>query len=511
MLERKGVKVENKYNDNILEMSGINKSFSGVAVLKDVQLNVKKGTVHALMGENGAGKSTLMKILLGIYSKDSGKIIYDGKEVFFNNPRQALDNGIAMIHQELSTVRDLKVYENIFLGKEIKFGRCIIKNDKAMIDETRNLFESIGINISANVKMGSLSVAMQSMCEIAKAVSYNAKLIIMDEPTSALTEQEVEMLFKIIKKLKNNGISIIYISHKMDEIFEICDELTVFRDGRYIDSFPVKGTTRNELIRLMVGRSIENLFPKETVPIGDVYLKVDNLTKEGEFEDVSFEVRKGEIFGIAGLVGAGRTELAETIFGVRKKTGGKVFVNGKEVNVHSPRDAIKAGMSLVTEDRKLNGCFLPLSVKQNIIMASLGKYAKASFVNRRKVKATSEKMVEEMKVKTASIETLMKNLSGGNQQKVLIARWLLNDPDILIFDEPTRGIDVGSKEEIYKLLAKFAEAGKCIIMISSELPEVMGISDRILVMHEGTATGILNRDEFSQDKIMKYATNTIDE
>lgn len=498
-------------SDYILEMSGINKSFSGVHVLHDVQLNVKKGTVHALMGENGAGKSTLMKILLGIYSKDSGKIIYDGNEVTFSNPRSALDHGIAMIHQELSTVRDLKVYENIFLGKEIRLGHSILKNDKAMQIETQKLFDGIGININPNTKMRSLSVAMQSMCEIAKAISYNAKLIIMDEPTSALTDAEVDMLFKIIRKLKADGISIIYISHKMDEIFEICDELTVFRDGKYIDSFAVKDTTRNELIRLMVGRSIENLFPKKIVPLGDVFFEVKDFSRNGEFKNVSFQVRRGEIFGIAGLVGAGRTELVETIFGVRKKTSGKIFINGKETEVHSPEEAIKAGMSLVTEDRKLSGCFLPLSVKQNIVMASLDKYSKGSFVNRKKVKEVSESMVKEMRVRTPSIETLMKNLSGGNQQKVLISRWLLNDPDILIFDEPTRGIDVGSKEEIYKLLSKFAEEGKCVIMISSELPEVMGISDRIMVMHEGIATGILNREEFSQNTIMRYATNTLEE
>lgn len=494
--------------DYILEMSGIGKSFSGVPALTDVELRVRRGTVHALMGENGAGKSTMMKILLGIYRRDKGTVVFDGKEVHYKDPKEALDDGLAMIHQELSTVQDLKVYENIFLGKEICYKGTLLKNNRAMVEETRKLFERLEIVIDPNEKMRNLSVAKQQLCEIAKAISYNAKLIIMDEPTSAITEAEVAHLFRIIRKLLSEGISIIYITHKMDEVFEISDDISVFRDGCYIGSKTAKEMTYDELIQMMVGRTITNIFPKEECEIGDVYLKVEDLSRKGEFEHVSFEVRKGEIFGFAGLMGAGRTEVVETLFGVRKKDSGRIWVGGKEVTIKTPRDAIACGFSLVTEDRKKNGCFLPLSVRMNTVSASLGQHGKGVFLDYKKTVESAEKMKGVLSIKTPNVHTIISNLSGGNQQKVLIGRWLLTDPDILIFDEPTRGIDVGSKSEIHKLLSNLAKQGKCVIIVSSEMPEVMGMSDRLLVMSEGKVKGIIEREEFSQEKIMQYATGT---
>lgn len=497
-------------NGYILQISGINKSFSGVPALTDVGFNVRRGTVHALMGENGAGKSTMMKILLGIYTRDSGKIVFDGREVYYKNPRAALADGLAMIHQELSTVRDLKVYENIFLGKEICHKGFPLKNDSAMRAETKALFDRLEISISPDAKMGTLSVAQQQLCEIAKAVSYNAKLVIMDEPTSAITGVEVERLFKIIRKLREDGVSIIYITHKMDEVFEISDDISVFRDGHFIGTSSAKEMSIDDMIGMMVGRKISNIFPKEECEIGEEYFRVEGLSRKGEFEDVSFSVRRGEIVGLAGLMGAGRTEVVETIFGARKKTSGKVYVGGKEINVKMPKDAIKAGIGLVTEDRKYSGCFLQLSIRLNTVMASLAQHCKGVFVQKKMTVESAEAMKEKLAVKAPSIETIISNLSGGNQQKVLIGRWLLTEPDILIFDEPTRGIDVGSKAEIHRMLSNQAKQGKCVIMVSSELPEVMGMSDRILVMHEGKMTGLIERKDFSQEKIMRYATGIVD-
>ena len=494
----------------ILEASGICKAFPGVIALSDVDLRVRKGTVHALMGENGAGKSTMMKILLGIYSRDSGKIIFNGKEVHYKGPREALDDGLAMIHQELSTVQELKVYENIFLGKEICLKGLWIKNDKAMHEAALQLFNRLEIDIDPDAKMKTLSVAKQQLCEIAKAISYNAKLIIMDEPTSAITETEVAHLFKIIRKLRDEQVSIIYITHKMDEVFEISDDISVFRDGQYIGTKAASDITYDELIQMMVGRTITNIFPKEEAEIGEVYLKVEGLSRNNEFHDVSFEVRRGEIFGLAGLMGAGRTEVVETLFGVRKKSAGKIYVDGKEARIKSPSDAIRYGFCLLTEDRKQSGCFLSLSVRLNTVAASLSKHAKGPFIMRKMTVHSAEEMKKLLSIKTPGINTPISNLSGGNQQKVLVGRWLLTSPDILIFDEPTRGIDVGSKSEIHKLLTNLAKQGKCVIIVSSEMPEVMGMSDRILVMSEGKAVGIIERKDFSQEKIMRYATGTAD-
>lgn len=495
--------------DYILKMEHITKTFPGVVALDDAHLRVKKGTVHAVMGENGAGKSTLMKILLGIYKQDSGTIWFNGSERNFSGPHDALDNSLAMIHQELSGVRQLTVAQNIYLGKEPLFKGTGIINYKKMRDGTKELMKSLNLSIDPNKKMGDLSVSMQQMCEIAKAVSRDADLIVMDEPTSAITETEVELLFKIIRDLTARGITIIYITHKMDEVFKICDEISVFRDGKYIDTVAVSNTTREQLIEMMVGRAITNMFPKEEVEIGDVLLKVDGLGKDGLFENVSFDLRRGEILGVAGLIGAGRSEVMETLFGLRKRTSGKVYIEGEEVQINSPKQAIKRKIALLTEDRKYDGCFLPLSVRVNIVIAALNEICKGWFVNKRAVEEKANQMKDAMNIKTPSLDQIINNLSGGNQQKALVGRWLLTNPSILIIDEPTRGIDVGAKSEIHKLITELAKQGKGIIMISSELPEILGMSDRVLVMCEGRLTGIINANEATQEKIMHYATSRI--
>ncbi|MGI6176283.1 MAG: sugar ABC transporter ATP-binding protein [Christensenellales bacterium] len=492
--------------DYILKMEHICKEFPGVIALDDVQLHVKKGTVHAIMGENGAGKSTLMKVLLGIYKKDAGTINFRGEAINFKGPSDALQKGIAMIHQELSTVQDLTVAENIFLGKELTLGKTMFTRKKAMVKKTKELFGRLNMDIDAKSKMRYLSVAQQQMCEIAKAISYNADLIIMDEPTSAITETEVEHLFSIIRDLVEHGITIIYITHKMDEVWQITDEITVYRDGKYIGNVSTQETTRDQLVEMMVGRQISDQFPKEHVEIGDVYLRVEGLSREGEFEDVSFDVHRGEILGVAGLMGAGRSEIMETLFGVRKKSSGKIFIDGKEIRINNPSDAIKNNMALLTEDRKRSGCFLPLSVRLNTYVAAIQSVAKGPLVDYKKTVAVSEDMKNKLSIKTPSLEQKIVNLSGGNQQKVLVGRWLLTKPDILIIDEPTRGIDVGAKAEIHKLICSLAKEGKCVIMISSELPEILGMSDRIMVVSGGKVTGFLNADEATQEKILLYAT-----
>ncbi len=489
-------------NEYILEMKDIVKEFPGVRALKGVQLKVRPGTVHTLMGENGAGKSTLMKCLTGIYKATSGTIIYDGKEVSFNNTLQAMNAGISMIHQELSPVPERSVCDNVWLGRYPKKGLIIDK--KKMRKECLELFDRLGLDLDPDTKMGDLTVAKMQMVEIAKAVSYNSKIVIMDEPTSALTDNEVEHLFRIIADLKAKNVAIIYISHKMDEIFRISDEITVYRDGEFIDSKPASELDIDSLIALMVGRKMDDMFPKVDCPIGDVVLKVENLSSGKAVKNVSFELHKGEILGFAGLVGAGRTETVETIFGMRKKTGGRILKDGKELHISSPEDAIKNKIGLVTEDRRGNGIVGLLSVRDNTVIANMKQYGLP--LKHRKIEADAEKYTRMLNVKTPTLDTPIRNLSGGNQQKVLVARWLLTDPDILIVDEPTRGIDVGAKAEIHSILTKLAGEGKAIIMISSEMPEVIGMSDRIVIMHEGTMTGIVNRNEMSQELIMKYAT-----
>jgi inositol transport system ATP-binding protein len=497
--------VVTKVTEYILELENITKEFPGVKALDNIQLKVKKGTVHGLMGENGAGKSTLMKIIFGIYTPDKGTIKFKGKELKVSGPKEAVKNGISMIHQELSPVPHMTVAENIFLGREFSFGKTGWVNNKKMVEESRKLFETLNINIDPTTKMKDLSIANMQMVEIATAVSYNADLIIMDEPTSAITDKEVDQLFGIIRSLQAKGVTIIYISHKMDEIFKICDELTVFRDGKYIGTKGASEIDQDMLIQMMVGREIKQVFHKEKTEIKEVALSVQNLSRRGKFQNVSFELRKGEILGIAGLMGAGRTEVIESIFGVDPHDSGDIYINGKKVKIKTPQDVIKHKMALLTEDRKLTGAFLPISIKENMIISNISKFLKFGLINRRLVNEKCNEQVQILNIKTPHINQLIMNLSGGNQQKVLLARWLLNDPDILILDEPTRGVDVGAKSEIHKIMSKLAQEGKAIIMISSELPEILGMSDRIIVMHEGHKKGELAREEANQEKILELA------
>lgn len=492
-------------SEYILELDNITKEFPGVKALDSIQLKIRKGSVHGLMGENGAGKSTLMKIIFGIYTPDAGTIRFKGKELKVSGPKEAVKNGISMIHQELSPVPHMTVAENIFLGREFSFGKTGWVNNKRMVEESRKLFETLNINIDPATKMKDLSIANMQMVEIATAVSYNADLIIMDEPTSAITDKEVEQLFAIIRSLQAKGVSIIYISHKMDEIFKICDELTVFRDGQYIGTKPAKEIDENTLIQMMVGREIKQVFHKEKAELGEVILSVKNLSRKGKFHNVNFELRKGEILGIAGLMGAGRTEVIESIFGIDPPDTGEIYIKGKKVKIKNPQDAIKNKIALLTEDRKLTGAFLPLSIKENMIISNINRFLKGGYINNREVKEKCNEQVELLNIKTPHLDQLIMNLSGGNQQKVLLARWLLNDPDILILDEPTRGVDVGAKSEIHKLMSKLAQQGKAVIMISSEMPEILGMSDRIIVMHEGDKKGELGREEANQEKILEIA------
>ena len=488
----------------ILEMTDIRKEFPGVLALDDIQFKVKPGTVHALMGENGAGKSTLMKIIMGIYKADKGTILVKGKEAQIFNTKTAFAHGISMIHQELSPVPYMTVAENIWLGREFKKGFFV--DHHMMREKTVELLEHLELDIDPDVKMVKLSVAQTQMVEIAKAISYDSELIIMDEPTSAITEKEVNHLFKIINELRSKNIAVIYITHKMDEVFEISDEVSVFRDGRYIGTEAAENMTKDKLVSWMVGRELSQVFQKEQAEVGDVMLEVKNLSSGDSFRNVSFKLKAGEILGIAGLMGAGRSEVVETIFGVREKTEGEIFIKGEKININAPHDAIKHRIALLTEDRKLSGLFLPLTVKENMEIVSIDKYIKGGFINHSQILADCEDQVNKLAIKTPSLYQVTNNLSGGNQQKVLISKWLLNAPDILILDEPTRGIDVGAKAEIHKLMTKLVQAGKAVIMISSEMPEVLGMSDRVLVMHEGDLVGELKREEADQEKILMLAS-----
>ena len=490
-------------NEYILEMLDITKEFPGVKALDGVKLQVRPGTVHALMGENGAGKSTLMKCLIGIYHKNSGTIIYDGKEVDFNTTTEGLASGISMIHQELNPVMERSVAENVWIGRQPMKNKWMVDHKK-MYEDTAELFKQLDLEVDPAVKMKELTVSQMQMVEIVKAVSYNSKIVIMDEPTSSLTKAEVNHLFEIIRRLKSEGVAIIYISHKMDEIFEICDEITVYRDGKYVATNFVKDITMDDLIKQMVGREITDMFPKVECPIGDVVLEVDNINAGKLVKNVSFKLHKGEILGFAGLVGAGRSETAEALFGLRTITSGTVKINGQEVKIKSPGDAIKAGISFLTEDRRGKGIVGIRDITENTILSNLRAYATP--LKHSKIKSDVNQYVDKLRVKTPNTKELIKNLSGGNQQKVLVARCLLTNPDIIIIDEPTRGIDVGAKSEIHSLITQLAGEGKAIIMISSEMPEAMGMSDRLIVMHEGEITGIINRDEFDQESIMRMAS-----
>ncbi|NCC42804.1 MAG: sugar ABC transporter ATP-binding protein [Clostridia bacterium] len=494
----------------VLEMKNIYKSFPGVKVLEDVNLQIKPGEVHALMGENGAGKSTLMKILMGIYKADQGTIILQGKETTMHGPKDAMNKGISMIHQELNTLLDMEVAENVFVGRELLkkgFSKMKIVDIDKMREETARYFHEMKIDINPRAKMRTLSVAEMQLVEIVKAISLNSKIIVMDEPTSAITEKEALVLFEQIDRLKKQGVAIIYISHKMDEIFRISDTITVLRDGQWIGTTPVNQLDDNSLIKMMVGRELTDIYPKEPTEIGDVILKVDDLSRGKKVKNVSFSLKKGEVLGIAGLVGAGRSELVETIFGLYHKTGGSVELNGKKVNIKSPQDAIKNKIALITEDRKQTGLNLIGSVKENISTVSIKKLSNHGLINKKQEGEVADKYIQELKIKTPSGNAIVGNLSGGNQQKVVLAKWLLDEPDIVIFDEPTRGIDIGAKRDIYLLINELAKSGKAIIVISSEMAEVMGISDRIIVMCEGELKGEIQRENFSQELIMSYASN----
>ena len=489
-------------SEYILEMLDIVKEFPGVRALKGVQLKVRPGTVHTLMGENGAGKSTLMKCLIGIHPPTSGKILFRGQEIRYKTTLEAMNSGISMIHQELSPVPERSVCDNVWLGREPRKG--LIVDHKKMRQDCIELFNKLGLDLDPDAKMGDLTVAKMQMVEIAKAVSYDSQIVIMDEPTSSLTDAEVEQLFKIIADLKAKNVAIIYISHKMDEIFRISDDITIYRDGEYIATDRAENLNVDKVITLMVGREVTQMFPKVDCPIGETILKVENLSAGRAVKSVSFELHRGEILGMAGLVGAGRTETAEAIFGMRHITGGKIYKDGKELHIKSPEDAIANKIGLLTEDRRGNGIVGLLSIRENTVLANLKAYGFP--LNHKQMRTDTEEYIQKLNTKTPSQETPIQNLSGGNQQKVLVGRWLLTNPDILIVDEPTRGIDVGAKAEIHSLITKLAGEGKAIIMISSELPEVMGMSDRIVVMHEGTMTGLVERKDFSSELILKYAT-----
>jgi inositol transport system ATP-binding protein len=503
-LVREGGAVPNA--EYLLEVENVRKAFPGVLALNDVSFRLKRGHVHALMGENGAGKSTLMKIIAGIYTPDSGSFRLKGLEIRLTSPLDALQYGIAMIHQELNLMNYMTVAENIWIRREPLNGLGFVRHEE-MRRRTKELFDRLDIAIDPEAEVRDLSVANRQMVEIAKAVSYNSDILIMDEPTSALTEKEVGHLFKIIRTLKAQGTGIIYITHKMNELFEIADDVSVFRDGRFVGEHSAAAVTRDEIIKLMVGREITQMFPKQTVPIGDVALSVRNLALEGRFRDISFDLRKGEILGLAGLVGSGRSNVAETLFGVSPATSGTIAIGGREIVIRNPGVAMDAGMAFLTEDRKESGCFLLLDVTANMQIAVLrDKYVRAGFVREREIKALCEEQKASLRVRTPDLEEPVLNLSGGNQQKVLIARWLMTHPSILILDEPTRGIDVGAKAEIHRLISELAAKGVAVLMISSELPEVLGMSDRVLVMHEGRMTGIVDRKDATQVKIMELAS-----
>lgn len=489
----------------VLQMNNITKIFPGNKVLDNVTLKVKKGSVHTLMGENGAGKSTLMKILNGMYYPDDGEIILNGNKVVINNTKEALKNGISMIHQELNFIPEMTIAENMFIGREpTKYFQIV--NNKELKEQTIYYLNSIGVNMNPNTKLSKLSVAEAQMVEIAKAVSYNSNIIIMDEPTSAITDRETEKLFILINDLKKKGKSIIYISHKMDEIFKISDYITVLRDGKHIETCPARELNNQKLISLMVGRELKDIFMRESTKAGDVALEVKNYSKEGKFENINFKVRKGEILGIAGLMGAGRTEIVEAIFGVNKADSGEILLNGKPVVINKSKDAIKLGLAFVSEDRKLKGLNLKFSVKENITLVNLKKYCVwDNIINISKEKEVAKDLVKTFNIKIHSLNQTVNNLSGGNQQKVVMAKWISGNPDVIILDEPTRGIDIGAKSEIYRIMSQLASEGKAIIMISSEMPEVIGMSDRVIVLHEGVITGEFRRDELNQEKIMVCA------
>ncbi|GKV65938.1 MULTISPECIES: sugar ABC transporter ATP-binding protein [unclassified Sporosarcina] len=492
----------------LLSMKNISKSFPGVKALSNVDLELRHGEVLALVGENGAGKSTMMKILNGIYSKDEGEILLEGKEVNIENINQAQELGISIIHQELNLMRDLSVAENIFIGREPRSVFNFFLKDRELNKKAADLFKRLNIELDPHTKVADLTIAKQQMVEIAKALSFNSKIIIMDEPTTALTETEIDSLFVTIESVRADGVGVIYISHRMDELKRITDRITVMRDGTYIDTLVTKETEMSKIIQLMVGRQVyieskPTSFNKDQETI----LKLENVSTKEHLKDISFELKKGEILGFSGLMGAGRTEVARAIFGADKVESGSIYLNGQEVKIKSPKQAVELGIGYLSEDRKHLGLLVDMDVKTNMAMATIKNFTKGNFiVSQREMEKVAKRYVDELKIKTPTVHQKIRNLSGGNQQKVVIAKWLLRNCDILIFDEPTRGIDVGAKGEIYKLIDELAESGMAIIMISSELPEVLRMSHRVIVMSEGRITGELTSAEATQEKIMEYAT-----
>lgn len=495
-----------------LELKGICKSFPGVKALDNVQLSVRPGTVHALMGENGAGKSTLMKCLFGIYKMDAGEIYLDGEKIDIKDPDDAMSKGIAMVHQELQPVLARSVGENLFLGRfpTKNYGPLKVIDHKKMYEDTKIWLDEVGMDFDPKAQLGSLSIGQMQSVEIAKAVSHQAKVVIFDEPTSSLSDKEVDALFRIMNDLRSKGVAMIYISHKMDEIKRIADDITVMRDGGYVGTWPAAEMTTEQIIAKMVGRELTNVYPDKDNEIGDVVLEVKDLCSihPKSFQHVSFKLRKGEILGFGGLVGAQRTELMEGIFGIRGVASGEVYMHGKKVNIKHPIDAMNAGIGLITEDRRGNGIFGCLSIKDNVGVSVYNKYLKAGFaLDHKKINTVVDDSIKKLRIKTPSMKEHIANLSGGNQQKVIVSRWLANDPDVLIMDEPTRGIDVGAKHEIYEIMNDLAKQGKAIIMISSEMAELLGMSDRVCVMCNGRLTGeITEKEEMSQENVMQFAT-----
>lgn len=493
--------------DYLLEMRNINKSFPGVKALDQAQLMVKPGTVHALMGENGAGKSTLMKVLFGIYKADSGEVFINRQRVNFSGPKDALENGVAMVHQELNQVMKRDVADNMLLGRFPTKGGFFI-DQKKMYKYCDEVLKDIGININPRTITENLSVAQRQLVEIGKAVSYNAKILVLDEPSSSLTDQEVEILFSIIDKLKNRGVGIIYISHKMDEILRISDQVTIMRDGQWIATEDAVNLTTDKIISLMVGRNVDNVYPPKTnKPEGEL-LRVENLSGlyPPKVENASFNLRKGEILGISGLVGARRTELVETLFGLRTKESGEIYLNDKKIENRNTKEAIKNGFALVTEERRATGIFPMESITFNTVIANLDKYIKGIALSNTAMNKATQEGIDSLRTKTPSTKTQIRSLSGGNQQKVILSRWLLTEPEVLLLDEPTRGIDVGAKYEIYQLIINLANQGKGIIVISSEMPELFGICDRIMVMSNGRVAGIDDVKNLNNEKVMALAT-----
>lgn len=489
----------------ILEIKNLSKSFAKNKVLDGINLTLKKGSVLGLMGENGAGKSTMMKCLFGIYAKDEGQFIFDGKITNFKSPKEALENGVAMVHQELNQCLDRTVTDNLFLGRYPT--RAGIIDEAKMLKDANKLFDSLNMNVNPSTIMRTMSVSQRQMVEIAKAVSYDAKVIVLDEPTSSLTEREVQKLFSIVNDLKKKGVSFVYISHKMDEIFEICDEVSVLRDGKLIMTKPTKETNMNELIAAMVGRSLDKRFPDVDNTPGEDYLEIDDLSTKYEprLENVSFKVKKGEIFGLYGLVGAGRSELLESIFGIRTIASGSIRVNGKKMRFKSSKDAMEHDFALVTEERKLNGMFGKDTIKFNTVITNLNSYKTNGMLNNILMEEAANRQIKQMKTKCVSCEELITALSGGNQQKVIIGKWMERQPDIFLLDEPTRGIDVGAKYEIYQLIIQMAKQGKTILVVSSEMPEILGITNRIAVMSNHRLAGIVNTNETNQEELLRLS------